>query len=476
MFRILILLFLAAGVAYSAPVARSLVRIEATSQEPNYKAPWNPGEVSGGVGAGFIIAGNRIMTNAHVVSNARFLTVSKEGDPRPFPAKVLHIAHDCDLALLTVEDPEFFKGTTALEFGGIPLIESTVSVYGYPIGGNRLSVTQGIVSRIDFQAYSHSGMDSHLTIQIDAAINPGNSGGPVMQNGKVVGVAFQGYSGDVAQNVGYMIPTPVAKRFLKDVEDGHYDRYVDLALSYQSLFNPAARRALGLADDDRGVLVGSVYGGGSSEGIVFPGDVLLAIDGLPIASDATIPMDNDSVPLAEVVERKFKGDSVTLDILRAGKPLQVTVPLNGPWPFTLHANAYDEDPKFVMFGGLIFQPVDENWMASHEPADLRLRYTFDFFTEDKLYKERPEIVVLSGVLADPVNAFASDFRHGIVDEINGRKIRRLADVAEEFAKPAEYYVIKMAGVGRPIVLERQAVEAARERILSRYGVTKEQNL
>jgi len=476
MFRILILIFLATGAAYSAPVARSLVRIEATSQEPNYKAPWNPGEVSGGVGAGFIISGNRIMTNAHVVSNARFLTVSKEGDPRPFPARVLHIAHDCDLALLTVEDPEFFKGTTALEFGGIPLIESTVSVYGYPIGGSRLSVTQGIVSRIDFQAYSHSGMDSHLTIQIDAAINPGNSGGPVMQNGKVVGVAFQGYSGDVAQNVGYMIPTPVARRFLKDVEDGHYDRYVDLALSYQSLFNPAARRALGLADDDRGVLVGSVFGGGSSEGIVFPGDVLLAIDGLPIASDATIPMDNDSVPLAEVVERKFKGDSVTLDILRAGKPLQVTVPLNGPWPFTLHANAYDEDPKFVMFGGLIFQPVDENWMAAHEPADLRLRYTFDFFTEDKLYKERPEIVVLSGVLADPVNAFASDFRHGIVDEINGRKIRRLADVAEEFAKPAEYYVIKMAGVGRPIVLERQAVEAARERILSRYGVTKEQNL
>lgn len=476
MIRLFLLIILCSEVAFSAPVARSLVRIEATSQEPDYKVPWNPGSVSGGVGAGFIISDKRIMTNAHVVSNARFLTVSKEGDPNPYPAKVLHIAHDCDLALLTVEDPEFFKGTAALEFGGIPLIESTVSVYGYPIGGTRLSVTQGIVSRIDFQPYSHSGMDSHLTVQIDAAINPGNSGGPVLQNGKVVGVAFQGYSGDVAQNVGYMIPTPVAKRFLKDVEDGHYDRYVDLALSYHSLFNPAARRALGLADDDRGVLVGSVFGGGSSEGIIFPGDVLLAIDGLPIASNATIPMDNDSVPLAEVVERKFKGDSVTLDILREGKPLQVTVPLNEPWPFTLHANAYDEDPRFVIFGGLIFQPVDENWMSAHEPNDLRLRYTFDFFTEDKLYKERPEIVALSGVLADPVNTFAADFRHGILDEINGRKIRSLTDVAEEFAKPAEYYVVKMAGIGRPIVLERRAVESSRARILSRYGVTREQNL
>lgn len=476
MFRFFAIMVLTAGLLPAAPVAKSLVRIEATSQEPDYKAPWNPGQVSGGVGAGFIISGNRIMTNAHVVSNARFLTVSKEGDPKPHPARVIHIAHDCDLALLAVDEPAFFKGTSALDFGGIPAIESVVSVYGYPIGGSRLSVTQGIVSRIDFQAYSHSGMDSHLTIQIDAAINPGNSGGPVMQNGKVIGVAFQGYSGDVAQNVGYMIPTPVIKRFLRDVEDGRYDRYVDLALSYQTLFNPAARKALGLKEDDLGVLVGSVYGGGSSEGIVKPGDVLLAIDGLPISSDATISMDNDSVPLAEVVERKFKGDEVALDILREGTPLQLKIPLSEPWPFTLHNNTYDEDPRFVVFGGLIFQPVDQNFMTEHQPEDLRLRYNFDFFIEDKIYKDRPEIVVLSGILADPVNVYANDFRYAIVDEINGTKIKRLADVAAEFAKPAEYYVIKMAGAGRPVVLERKAVEEARKRILSRYAVTREQNL
>ncbi len=476
MFRFLFISVLGAGIAQATPVAKSLVRIEATSQEPDYKAPWNPGEVSGGVGAGFIISGNRIMTNAHVVSNARFLTVSKEGDPKPRPARVLFIAHDCDLALLTVDDPAFFKGTAALDLGGIPAIESVVSVYGYPIGGNRLSVTQGIVSRIDFQTYTHSGMDSHLTIQIDAAINPGNSGGPVMQGGKVVGVAFQGYSGDVAQNVGYMIPTPVIRRFLKDIEDGHYDRYVDLALSYQTLFNPAARKALGLQDDDLGVLVGSVYGGGSADGIVKPGDVLTAIDEHPISSDATIPMDDDSVPLAEVVERKFKGDLVTLDVVRDGKPEKLKIPLSDPWPFNLHSNVYDEDPRFVVFGGLIFQPADQNFMTAHQPDDLRLRYMFDFFIEDKIYKDRPEIVVLSGILADPVNVYANDFRYAVVDEINGTKIRRIADVAAEFAKPADYYVINMAGAGRPIVLERKAVEEARKRILSRYAVTREQNL
>jgi S1-C subfamily serine protease len=410
------------------------------------------------------------------VSNARFLTISKEGDPNPYLAKVLHVAHDCDLALLGVEDPNFFKGTLPLEFGGIPEIESVVSAYGYPLGGTRLSVTRGIVSRIDFQPYSHSGMDSHLAIQIDAAINPGNSGGPVMQKGKVVGVAFQGYRGDIAQNVGYMIPTPVILRFLKDVEDGRYDSFVDLSLTYRSLFNPAARRALGLKDDSTGVQVCSVYSGGASDGIVKPGDVVLKIDGHTVSSDGTIPIENEAVPLEEVVERKFKGENVRLDILREGKPMALTVSLKETWPFKLQSNLYDEKPRFVMAGGLVFQPADQNFMEAHDPSDQRLNYLFDYFVEDELHTNRPEIIVLSNILPDPVNAYAEEFRYSVVDEVNGHRIKRIEDIATAFDEQAEYYVIKFAGGNRPIVLERKAIEEARPRIRERYAVTAEKNL
>jgi S1-C subfamily serine protease len=461
---------------HAVEISKSLVRIEATSQEPNYKTPWSPGDVTSGVGAGFVVDGKRIMTNAHVVSNARFLTVSKEGDPNPYLAQVLHIAHDCDLALLSVENPDFFNGTAPLEFGGIPQIESVVSAYGYPVGGTRLSVTRGIVSRIDFQPYSHSGMDSHLAIQIDAAINPGNSGGPVMQNSKVVGVAFQGYSGDVAQNVGYMIPTPVIHRFLKDVEDGRYDHYVDLALTYRNLFNPAARSALGLEDENTGVQICSVYSSGASDGIVKPGDVILKIDGHTVSSDGTIPLEDEAVPLEEVVERKFKGDKVHLDILRDGKPMTLTVPLREPWPFKLQSNLYDEKPRYFVAGGLVFQPVDQNFMETHDPSDQRLNYLFDFFIADGLHATRPEIVVLSNILPDPVNAYADEFRYSVVDEVNGRRIKRIEDIAAAFEEKADYYVIKFAGGGRPIVLERKAIEEARSRISGRYALTVEKNL
>src|SRR5256885_5375324 len=270
-----------------------------------------------GIGAGFVIEGNRIMTNAHVVSNSRYLTVERDGDPNKYPATVLFVAHDCDLALLKVASADFFKNMVPLTFGGIPDLESTVSAYGYPLGGERMSVTTGIVSRIDFQLYTHSSVDSHLTVQISAQINPGNSGGPVMQDAKVVGVAFQGYSGDVAQGVAYMIPTPVINRFLKDISNGHYDEYPDLAITYAKLQNPAQRKFLGLKDDDRGVLVSSVVAAGPCAKDVKTGDVLLSIDDHPIASDATVELEGERVEMPEVVERKFKHDNAKFEIWRA---------------------------------------------------------------------------------------------------------------------------------------------------------------
>src|SRR5438094_2120295 len=291
----------------NGPVQKSLVRITATEVAPDYRAPWNAGMLGRGIGAGFVIEGNRIMTNAHVVSNTRYLTVERDGDPNKYPARVLFVAHDCDLALITVSDPNFFKNMRPLQFGGIPELESVVSAYGYPIGGERMSVTTGIVSRIDFQLYTHSSMDQHLTVQISAQINPGNSGGPVMQNAKVVGVAFQGYTGDVAQGVAYMIPTPVIQRLLKDISDGRYDKYVDLAVTYLKLQNPAQPQFLGLKDDGRAVPVETVVAAGPCAKKVQPGDVLLSIDDHAIASDGNVELEGERVEMPEVVERKFKG-------------------------------------------------------------------------------------------------------------------------------------------------------------------------
>ncbi len=457
-------------------IRKSVARVNNTSQDANYRTPWLPGGLGGGSGTGWVVSKDRLVTNAHVVSNARFLTVEKENDPKKYIAQVEHIAHDCDLAVLKVQDPTFFKDTTPLPLGGIPELESMVTVIGYPIGGERISVTQGVVSRIDFRPYTHSVIDSHLTIQIDAAINPGNSGGPVLQGGKVVGVAFQGFSGDIAQNVGYMIPTPVIQHFLDDIKDGKYDRYMDLSIGIANTLNPAMRKALGLANDDRGVMVSSVQSAGVSAGKVQVGDVLMAIDGHEIASDGLLELDGERVLMSEVAERKFLGNSAKLSILRHGQPLEVEVKFDRAWPHLMQANSYDLQPAYVLFGGLLFQPLSRNLLGTYQFTSDRINYYYDNYVIKELYKDHPEIVVLSTILPDPINTYLTEFREGIVEEIDGKKIHTLKDVAAAFNATPDFYVIKFVGYARPLVLERSAVEAARERIKQRYNVLKEQNL
>jgi S1-C subfamily serine protease len=472
----LIPLLTAVAVAQPNEIRKSLARINNTAQEFNYRVPWLPGQIGGGSGTGWVVAKDRLMTNAHVVSNAKLLTVEKENDPKKYVATVEFIAHDCDLALLKVEDKDFWKDTKVLDVGGVPEIESSVSVYGYPIGGERMSVTQGIVSRIDFRPYAHSVMDSHLCIQIDAAINPGNSGGPVLQSGKVVGVAFQGLSGADAQNVGYMIPTPVVKHFLKDVEDGLYDRYMDLSITTFPLQNPTHRKALGLPDDDHGIVVTTVPAASVALGKLNVGDVLLKIDSVDIESDGMIQLDGERVMMAEIAERKFKGDTVKFELLRDGKPTTAEVTFTAAWPFTYQANSY-EPARYIVHAGLLFQPLNRNLLMAYQFASMRLMHIYTHFIQDELYKERDEIIVLTALLPDPLNTYLDEFREGIVDKVNGKKIRNLRELAAALAdEEKEEMLVEFDGLGRPLVLNRAEVNTARDRIRKRYNVLQEQFL
>ncbi len=289
-------------------------------------------------------------------------------------------------------------------------------------------------------------------------------------------MAFQGYSGEVAQGVAYMIPTPVIKRFLEDISNGRYDRYVDLGITYSKLQNPAQRKFLGLKDDDRGVLVGTVVQAGPSYGILRTGDVLLAVDGHPISSDANVELDGEREQFEEVVERKFKGDSVTFDILRDKQPLNVTIRLYSPWPYLILGHSYDVRPRYVLYGGLLFQPLNLDLLEAYRIGDLRVRHFFEYFVQEQIYLKHPDVIVLTNILPDPINTYLAPYRDRIVDEVNGKKIWTLEDLAKAFAEAPEQVVIRMIGEGPPLVLDRKQVEAARERIMARYNVTKEQNL
>jgi S1-C subfamily serine protease len=450
-----------------------VVNIDCSTLVPDYREPWNAGRPSGGSGTGFLIGKNRFLTNAHVVSNAIKLVVRTTSDPHPHPARIVHIAHDCDLAIIEVEDPDAFKNTKPLEFGPIPRLNTEVIAVGYPIGGDRISVTRGVVSRIDFRPYSHTGVDSHLTIQVDAAINPGNSGGPVLQNGKVVGVAFQGFSGRVAQNVGYMIPGPVIQRFLKDTEDGKYDHYVDLAISDFPIENSAQRKALGINGDGYGVMVADVEPAGSAGKLLKRGDVLLSLDGHPVLNNGLIRVEGELMDMNEIVERKFAGDKLQVVYLRDGEKVEAEVELKRFDPYVKLGEQYHPRPRYLVYAGLVFQPLDRNLMDAHQISDATTNYLFDNYLTEKLYVERPEPVILTTVLTDEVNAYLTPYVHSVIDTVNGVKIKSLNDLQTALSQKDEknpFVVITLLEKGRPVVLKRELAEAAHPRIMQIYNI------
>jgi len=183
---------------------------------PDYNMPWRMKDQETTVGSGAVIAGGLILTNAHVVSDATYIQVKKESDPDLYDAEIMFIGHDCDLALLKAKDPN----STGTPWSWSSA-DTGAQVKGrhvwLPMGGSRISITEGVTSRIEISQYTHCGSVSFLTIQTDAAINPGNSGGPVIQNNRIVGVAFQA---SAIRIISLHDPVPVIRHFLADVRDG----------------------------------------------------------------------------------------------------------------------------------------------------------------------------------------------------------------------------------------------------------------
>lgn len=114
---------------------------------------------------GFVIEGRRIITNAHSVEYGSIIQLRKRGDDTKWVAQLLAYGPECDLAVLTVKDDKFWEGLEALSFGKLPALLDDVSVVGYPIGGESLSVTAGVVSRIELQEYAQGG-ETLLAIQV----------------------------------------------------------------------------------------------------------------------------------------------------------------------------------------------------------------------------------------------------------------------------------------------------------------------
>lgn len=469
-----------AGVGQRA-LERSVVMIRSVQQEFDYVRPWKQANMGQGIGSGFVIEGGRILTNAHNASNCKYVEVRKEYLAKRYPAKVAFIGHDCDLAILTVDDDSFFNDMVALEFGGIPKVNTTVQTYGFPVGGRRISVTEGVVSRVQMDVYSHSRADSHLVIQTDAAINPGNSGGPVMQEGKVVGVAFQGLM--EAENIGYLIPTTVIRHFLTDIEDGKYDGFGSVGFAfYLGLHSRSYADYLKVPPGQQGIVVLSTLMHSSVENVLQSGDVITRVDDFDIDNDGMIQMYGLRLHMAEAIERKQMGETVELTFYRNGELKKITAVVALNKPILAYWRQYDRPARYEVFAGLTFVPVSRNFLESWgrtwiTDIPFYLKYLFNDSDQLNTDRDRKEYVVLSEILPDEVNSYCAAFRNKVAESVNGVDIRSLDDLRSAFAKSSNgFCIIKFMGTPTLLILDSAKATERHHSILGKYQVPAESNL
>lgn len=422
------------------------------------------------MGSGFVISGKRIVTNAHVVADYTFVLVRKHGSPTKYRAEVKAVGHECDLAILVVESEEFWEGMKFLELGDIPFMQEAVAVVGYPQGGDNISVTKGVVSRVEPTQYVH-GATQLLAIQIDAAINPGNSGGPAIMGDKVAGVAFQNLSG--AENIGYIIPVPVIKHFVDGVEaSGSYAGFCSLGLSCQPTENIQLREYFGMRPDSTGVLVSKINPLSNAYSVLKKDDIVLAFDGVPIANDGTVPFRNrERITFDHLVSMKKPNEIAIVKVLRDGNELELTVTLRPLKPL-VPIHQFDKVPSYFVFAGLVFVPLTQPYL--HE-------YGEDWYNTsprrlcERALKELPqkpgqELVILSQVLMDDINVGyerLADLQVKKVNDIEINNLKHLYQLVEDCEEEKLRFDLDDE---RVIVLNYVKARTATSHILKRHRI------
>ena len=461
--QLLLLLLFVSSLLADMSVKDSIVKIYTVSKIPNYLIPWNS-SIRRSHGSGSIILGNRILTNAHVVANETYIEVKRYGETKRYVAEVEFISHQVDLALLKVKDESFFKGTKSLELGDLPHIQQEITVYGFPVGGNSLSVSTGIVSRIEHNRYAHS-REIFLAIQIDAAVNPGNSGGPAINDGKIVGVVMQQIT--KSQNIGYLVPAEIVKHFLKDIKDGKCDGFANLGIGTQKLENKTLRDMYKMKESMSGVMVMDISKTSSISRVLEEGDILLSIDSHNIENDGTVEfMPEQFTSLMYYVDQKQIGESVVFRVLRDGKEMDVVIPLENVADDDLLVNTLEHDtmPRYFIYGGYVFTPLTRNLLASSRSS------RFNEVASKWETKERKEVVVLLKVLADTINRGDHNFFLWMIDSVNGKKFKDFASFKALVENEKSKYILLENKDGIKVGINVNDAKEANQRILKRYSI------
>ncbi|CAN6274479.1 unnamed protein product [Urochloa humidicola] len=456
------------------PCMDAVVKVFCVHTEPNFSLPWQRKRQYSSSSSGFIIGGRRVLTNAHSVEHYTQVKLKKRGSDTKYLATVLAIGTECDIALLTVSDDEFWEGVSPVEFGTLPALQDAVTVVGYPIGGDTISVTSGVVSRIEILSYVH-GSTELLGLQIDAAINSGNSGGPAFNDrGKCVGIAFQSLKHEDAENIGYVIPTPVITHFIQDYEKaGEYTGFPILGIEWQKMENPDLRKSMGMKPDQKGVRVRRVEPTAPESGCLQPSDIILSFDGVDIANDGTVPFRHgERIGFSYLVSQKYTGEKALVKVLRDSKVHEFKIRL-ATHKRLVAAHVKGRPPSYYIVAGFVFAAVSVPYLRSEYGKDYEYDAPVKLLVKHlHSMAESPDeqLVVVSQVLVADINIGYEEIVNTQVLAFNGQPVKNLKNLVTMVENCKDEFLKFDLEYDQIVVLETKTAKAATQDILTTHCI------
>jgi hypothetical protein len=480
-----LLLFVSLLVIVAGPLSRaedvksepplSVVRVNVTNQPWDFGRPWGKRPPFSRRAIGTVLTGGRILVTAELVGNANYVELETAEGGQKVPAVVDVVDYEANLALLKTDDKAFLKelkplevaaartgdllSVWQLESNGALLVTSgpmtTAEVTRYPIDESPLLIYR-LTTPLQFR-------DSSFTL-------------PVIKDGKLAGLIMR-Y--DNTTNNADVLPAPIIEHFLKDAAEGPYEGFPRVGITSSSTRDPQFRRFLGMnASTPGGVYVGEIQAdSAAARGGLQKGDVILAVDGLPVDQDGNYrDPDYGKISISHLFStRHFVGDSIKFSLFRNGEKKEATVTLSRrPMEsYVIEPYIIDRAPTFYVLGGLVLCELSRQYLKEFG-ADWKKKAPEQFVYFDRqqneLFKDGPrKIVFLNRVLPSDLTVGYEELTQLVVTKINDMKLECLADVPAALTKAKDsLHKIEFDGEPGVIYLDADAVTATAEALQKKY--------
>ncbi|NND95882.1 MAG: trypsin-like serine protease [Pirellulaceae bacterium] len=467
-----------------ALVKKSVVKVYSIQRGYSLTSPWKRLTSKTVSGSGVLIASDQVLTNYHVVAMSTDVSISLDGQSERLSGTVEATAPGIDLALIRLETAVADQVTPLEVASSTPKSGSKIQVFGYPKGGESISITEGVVSRREHVRYKYRTYG--LRTQIDAPLNSGNSGGPMIADNKIVGIAFSGLSS--SNDIGYAIACEEINEFLEDVKDGSYDGKPQLWLHSQTLASKDMRRWLNMPDGSTGIKFAAMPIPVDDYPLQF-NDVITHIGSFDVNNLGKVNLDdNTQVSYVHAVEQSAEDGIVPAKILRDGKSMDVELPVFRD-PHYLLDHQPDRPPTYFVYGPIVFGVATADFLSSFDAlvarggssgraasAVLSIMQQSEnpYFTRryDRVKDKDQELVVISKLISNRMTRDTRVALPAVVRSINGQKITSIREAAERInSLDEDLLVIEFEdNRGTTIVFDRDAIESSHQEIMEENAI------